>query len=101
MGSEAAGLPGRAGLLSREECCHATPHPPREVRTKLFSPPFYSWLFSQPCRCFKMKRGLPCRCFAPLRLSPRLLSWTSLASLLGSVKMADGPHRPCYLLRIS
>ena len=39
--SEAAVLPGRAGLLCRREPCHATPHPPREVRTNLFSPPFY------------------------------------------------------------
>ena len=41
VASEAADLPGRAGLLSRPGSCHATPHPPREVRTNLFSPPFY------------------------------------------------------------
>ena len=41
VASEAADLPGRAGLLSRRRSCHATPHPPREVRTNLFSPPFY------------------------------------------------------------
>src|SRR5260370_42605827 len=40
-GTEAADPPGRAGLLSRRGYCHATPHPPREVRTSLFSPPFY------------------------------------------------------------
>lgn len=28
VASEAADLPGRAGLLSRQECCQATPHHP-------------------------------------------------------------------------
>jgi len=40
VASEAADLPGRAGLLSRRGPGHETPHPPREVRTNLFSPPF-------------------------------------------------------------
>src|SRR5207302_1071038 len=50
--SEAADLPGRAGLLSRRRYCHATPHPPREVRTNLFSPPFYFYAQRRVGGCF-------------------------------------------------
>src|SRR6266404_4482623 len=74
-------------LLSRKECCHATPHPPREVKTKLFSPPFYFWLLPQPCRCFKMKRGPlagPIPATSPL---PPIGFGGPLASRLRSVKM--------------
>jgi hypothetical protein len=67
VASEAADLPGRAGLLSRREYCHATPTTPGGENEPVFTS-FLFWMAefaASPISCF------PC----------------SLAQRLGSVKM--------------